>query len=110
MRLFDNTYMKVPLKVDPELHDLLIRQDNRSALIRQALDEFFQKGLTPLQVKDILARKPELYFTHKMGFTLPRKTVQKVETYCFKSGGLLSRSEVIRFALRLHFSLYKELE
>ncbi len=107
MRLFDNTYLKIPLKVDPELHDILIKQENRSAVMREALEEFFQRGLTPIQVKDIITRYPELYYTHKMGFTLPRQVVRKIETYCFKSGGLLSRSEVIRFALRLHFSLIK---
>jgi len=54
MGLFDTgTYMKVPVKMDPELYQLLRKEDNQSDTVRKALGGFFSMGLSPLKVKEI---------------------------------------------------------
>ncbi len=105
MAMFDTGFRKVAIEIDRGLYDLVSsRSENRSALVREAVENFFQRDLPPMKVKEILEVYPDPV-EFRVSFTMPRETVRRLETYAYKVG--LSRSQVIRFAIRLYLSLIK---
>ncbi len=102
--MFDDTYRKVAIQIDRGLYERISSRGNRSALVREAVKHFFERDLPPLKVKEILEAYPDPV-DFRVSFTMPRQMVRRIETHAYKVG--LSRSQVIRIAIRLYLSLIK---
>ncbi len=102
-------YPKVSMKLDSDMIVLLRRHAettgrSQSHILRLALIIFLETQPKPEKVREYLDRNqnPPRW---QASFTITKDLLDAIDAYVFRSGGALSRSDVMRYALHTYLHM-----